>query len=154
MRDISGTNKFGGKNAVVGELGRTAVLQQGVLLRWAVQQHGVGLLFGEHVGGVELSVEERKLQVFLIRPAIHLPLLLCLLRHPLRQKRFLAEETVALGCWFFTDLQMMHLQQVLPPVPFLLTSPRKQKLLLLPGLRLLHSQIARLQLCGLVVLMP
>ena len=49
---------------------------------------------------------------------------------------------------------MMHLQQVLPPIPFLLTSPREQQLLLLPGLRLLHLQIAGLQLSGLVVLMP
>lgn len=131
---ISSPNKFGGKNTVVGELGRTEVLQQRVLLLWPIQQgYGVWFLLAQHVGGVKLSVKERKLQVFLIRSVIHLFLLFLHFCWFLRQEGFLTEEAIDLNGRLFADLQMMHLQQVLPPVPFLLTDSRKQKLLLLPG---------------------
>ena len=152
---ISGPNKFGGKNAVVGELGGAAVLQQGVLLLRLLQQgDSVVLLLAGHVAGVQLSVEERELQVFLVGPVVRQLLLLRLFRWPARQQGSFAEEAVRLGCWLIADLQVVHLQQVFSPGPFLLAGPREQKLLLLPGLRRLHSQIASLQFRGLVLVVP
>lgn len=55
-----------------------------------------------------------------MRPVIQLFLLFQHFCWFLRQEGFLAEEGVDLNGWLFADLQMVHLQQVLPPVPFLL----------------------------------